>query len=398
MICLVATHLLQRETMTTTANTVDLAIVGGGIVGLWAARRAANLGARVAVVEQGQIGGGASGTVLGALLPHLPGPMSPKRAFQFAGLRSLKAEMACLAHESGCDPGYRQDGRIMPIRREGFATKIAASLACVDEVWRTSDTGFRLEVRAADAAPNWLSPCQAPLGLVFDTLSARVETGALFAAFRAALTDRIQLIEGTRVVGYDLDRQRLALSNASGELVAERVLLTAGYEVFSLAAQLLSEPAVDGLGHGVKGQAALLELAAQLPEGTPVLYDNGCYLVPHGGVRCAVGATTQPQWNGASDAAEAGEAEGFLSRAHALSPALKNARVIRHWAGVRPRTATREPMVGPLDALGRVWLAGGGYKITLGIAHLLAQAAVDEMLLGQSDVDVPEVFRPPSRA
>src|SRR5258705_9492281 len=50
---------------------VDVAIIGGGVTGLWTAYHLATKGTRVAVLEQGQIGNGASGRAFGQLVPYL---------------------------------------------------------------------------------------------------------------------------------------------------------------------------------------------------------------------------------------------------------------------------------------------------------------------------------------
>jgi glycine/D-amino acid oxidase-like deaminating enzyme len=50
---------------------VDVAVVGGGITGLWTAYHLAIKGARVAVLEARQIGNGASGRAFGQLVPYL---------------------------------------------------------------------------------------------------------------------------------------------------------------------------------------------------------------------------------------------------------------------------------------------------------------------------------------
>jgi glycine/D-amino acid oxidase-like deaminating enzyme len=52
-------------------DSVDVAIVGGGITGLWTAWHLAMHGVRVAVLEQRQIGHGASGRAFGQLVPYL---------------------------------------------------------------------------------------------------------------------------------------------------------------------------------------------------------------------------------------------------------------------------------------------------------------------------------------
>ncbi len=48
----------------------DLIIIGGGIVGLWSAYFAAQRGLKTVLVEEHGIAAGASGGVLGALMPH----------------------------------------------------------------------------------------------------------------------------------------------------------------------------------------------------------------------------------------------------------------------------------------------------------------------------------------
>jgi len=51
----------------------DLLIVGGGVQGLWIARSAILAGMSVALVEANVCGTGASGGLLGALMPHANG-------------------------------------------------------------------------------------------------------------------------------------------------------------------------------------------------------------------------------------------------------------------------------------------------------------------------------------
>src|ERR1700731_1718215 len=52
-------------------DRADVAIVGGGITGLWTAYHLATRGARVAVLEARQIAHGASGRAFGQLVPYL---------------------------------------------------------------------------------------------------------------------------------------------------------------------------------------------------------------------------------------------------------------------------------------------------------------------------------------
>ncbi|MEQ8940117.1 MAG: FAD-dependent oxidoreductase, partial [Roseitalea porphyridii] len=96
-------------------SSPDIAVIGGGIVGLWCALAAARRGARVALIEKRTIGAGASGGMLGALMPHQPVGWNEKKRFQLDGLLSLPGRIAELETATGHSCGYRRVGRLMPI-------------------------------------------------------------------------------------------------------------------------------------------------------------------------------------------------------------------------------------------------------------------------------------------
>ena len=94
---------------------VDLLIVGGGIMGLWAAVMADRAGLKTVLVERDRIGAGASGGVLGALMPYMPDRWDVKKQFQFDALVTLEQEIAGLEAQTGMSAGYRRSGRLMPL-------------------------------------------------------------------------------------------------------------------------------------------------------------------------------------------------------------------------------------------------------------------------------------------
>jgi glycine oxidase len=79
----------------------ELLIVGGGIMGLWAAVHAERLGIDTVLVEAGRLGEGASGGLLGALMPHMPDRWSDKKQFQFDALVALEREIETLEAATG---------------------------------------------------------------------------------------------------------------------------------------------------------------------------------------------------------------------------------------------------------------------------------------------------------
>src|SRR4051794_18533403 len=110
-------------------TSYDILVVGGGLIGLSVAWRAAQRGARVRVVDAGRIGGGASHVAAGMLAPVT------EAEFGEAGRRLLKLSLASLERwpafaadlreATGLDVGLRQTGTLVLARgaREGAAPR-----------------------------------------------------------------------------------------------------------------------------------------------------------------------------------------------------------------------------------------------------------------------------------
>jgi hypothetical protein len=50
--------------------------------------------------------------------------------------------------------------------------------------------------------------------------------------------------------------------------------------------------------------------------------------------------------------------------------------MVRRWANVRPRAVGRDPMLGPVPAAPHVLAMAGGFKISFGIAHRMADCLI----------------------
>src|SRR5689334_2230771 len=103
--------------MAHSARSFDVAVIGGGIVGLAVAWRARTQGLSVAVVERDGVGGGASHVAAGMLAPVAEVEFGePGRRLLELGLRS--AEMwpefaAELEQASGGEVGLRRTGTLV---------------------------------------------------------------------------------------------------------------------------------------------------------------------------------------------------------------------------------------------------------------------------------------------
>ena len=81
-----------------------------------------------------------------------------------------------------------------------------------------------------------------------------------------------------------------------------------------------------------------------------------------------------------------------MERAQELWPALREAKFLSHWAGVRPRSFAKDPIVGALDDQSSVHVLTGGFKISFGIAHRLAQALVERLTGAKQQVGLPTSY------
>jgi glycine oxidase len=363
----------------------DLLIVGGGVQGLWIARSAIQAGMSVALVEANACGTGASGGLLGALMPHVPTGWSEKKQFQFEALVRLETETRKLTEETGIDTGYSRCGRAMPIRAKGFLDQFPSRRAASWLHWQTVRERFELATLTADALDGWLDPERASLGIFWDPLAARINPPQYIAALKSSIADRCVIHENWRFVSYNNARGQ-ALNDNGDVLIAAHIVLAAGYETFSLTRPMTGLE----LGGGVKGQAALL--AASMPEQRPIIFDDGMYIVAHSTDLCAVGSTTEPDWDDPASTSDLIDAR--VDQARRLCPPLRDAPIVATWAGVRPQSAARDPIIGRLHPEHPVYIASGGFKITLGIAHLAAERLVDGIVTDRTPTGLPASFSP----
>ena len=370
----------------------DTAIIGGGILGLWAARHAIKRGEKVILLEKRKIGAGASGGFLGALMPHMPDNWNAKKQFQFEGLDTLETVIAELEEETGISCGYRRCGRIMPITNEKLLGQIDRRIHGAETNWQgrymmtlrqaqgegdlcvTQGAGALFSAPHPELVEGWISPDIAKFGIQQDTLSARVNPRQYLTALDAYVRPRCDFMEGAEVVAVTL-RQAQGEGDVlfvdDSKITAGKIIVANGYEAYPLLQPFMSDMNEGKpIGRGVKGQAVLVEFEHN--DDLPIVYHDGSYVVPHSGNRVAVGSTSENEWKDATSFDE--DNMGFYERALELVPALKGAPIIDQWASVRPRNTLEgrgtEPYFGAVEGYENLIALVGGFKITVGIGHM----------------------------
>ncbi|MBS8258625.1 FAD-binding oxidoreductase [Roseibium polysiphoniae] len=364
----------------------DLAVVGGGIFGLSIAYEALQQGMSVVVLEADKVGAGSSGGLLGALMPHMPARWNPKKEFQFQALSSLEAHARVLEAETGLTTGYKRCGRILPLTtRDKLDHHIERAEEALDR-WQPQSTGFSYEVEPAGSRSDWLCADAAPFGIVYETLAARISPRAYLGALATYVRDHGLLLEGTVFDGYDEASGSLHLSTMGQQLAADRLVLASGPACFKQIEAFTGEM----IGRGEKGQALRLEGAGL--ENHPAIYCDGLYVVPHDDGTIAVGSTSDRDFTTATVDPE--RTDELIRRATAFCPALKGRELLTVWAGIRPRCNKRDALVGQLPNSSRVFAATGGFKISFGIAHLIAKCLVADLMGQESEISLPPSYLP----
>jgi glycine oxidase len=386
--------------------TTDILIIGAGVMGLWAAVKAVEAGYAVTLIDRARPGAGASGGLLGALFPWMPNHFGKKKQFQFDALLSLPDQLAPLEAETGLSAGYARTGRIIPLPKPHLRPIAERHQQDAETAWTTPEAAFHWRVTDTAPVAGYIDPGYAEAGYVHDTLAARVSPRGLAAVLAAWLKGRpnARLFPGTELETIDpaAGRARLRASGAAlaggdpeaydGDILFDRLVLASGVDAFAHIEALLP-PLKKPLGQGVKGQAALL--AADLDPGLPVAFLDGVYVVPHAGgadarSHVAVGSTSENTYDDprSTDA----QLDDVLDKARALIPALREAPVIERWAGLRPKAIGRDPMLGPLPDSPNILAMTGGFKISFGVAHALADTLI-EIIEGRDPDRLPDSFR-----
>lgn len=339
---------------------VDVTVRGAGIFGLSIAWTCARRGAKVQVIDPFGAGAGSSGGLVGALAPHVPENWNAKKAFQFDSLIMAEPFWTQVEATGGVSAGYGRLGRIQPIADARSLDLARAREVTAEALWQGRATW---QVRPVAEMGAWCPP--SPTGYVIhDTLTARMHPRRACAALVVALgvmgvnvlpdaSDKGQVVHATGVAGLQ------DLSAALGKTV----------------------------GNGVKGQAALLRFdAGEVPQ----LFADAIHIVPHADGTLAIGSTSEREYDDptGTDAL----LEDVIDRAMRAVPVLHGAEVIERWAGVRPRSKSRAPMLGAHPLHKGQFIANGGFKIGFGMAPKVAEVMADLMLEGHDKV--PQDFRP----
>ncbi|WP_328893462.1 glycine oxidase ThiO [Streptomyces sp. NBC_00236] len=368
------------------ANGSDVLVIGGGIIGLVTAWRAAQRGLTTAVADPAP-GGGAAQVAAGMLaaVTELHYGEEMLLGLNVASAARYPAFAAELEAASGQDIGFRACGTLAVALdaddrahlRELHALQRRSGL---ESEWLTGRECRRLEPMLAPGVRGGLrvdgDHQVDPRRLAAALVAACERAGVVFHRRRA---ERLS-VTGGRAVGAVL---------ADGtQPVADQVVLAAG----SLSGRLAGVPEhVLPPVRPVKGQVLRLTVP---PAYAPflsrtvraVVRGSHVYLVPRENGELVIGATSEEM--GWDTTVTAGGVYELLRDAHELMPGITELPLTETLAGLRPASPDNAPLLGR-TALPGLHLATGHHRNGV----LLTPVTGDAMAQLLAEGDLPEVAR-----
>lgn len=349
----------------------DVAVIGGGVIGLACAWRLAQRGARVALFERSAIGREASFAAAGMLAAQCEAAVHPPASHREYSARAVFFELclqsralyanfaAELLETTGCDIELSLKNAPTSDWREPGILYISNGndSETLQHFEAQKQNGLHAEYsRHGDKRAVWLEE------------EGQVDNRKLVAALKTACEKSgVALHENT------------PLTLKEARHIGEKVLVCGG----AWSAQIAPEIAANV--RPIAGEV----LSARPPQRlTHILYSRDVYLVPRRDGRVLIGATMEERDfdKSVSNAAR----ETLLGAANTLLPGAKNWTIEEHWAGLRPGSDDGLPILGSTD-LQNVFFATGHFRNGILLTPITAQIMADSILENRES---PAIFSP----
>ena len=364
----------------------DAIVVGGGVIGLSCAWRAARRGASVVVLERERPAAGATGVAAGMLAPvgEASWGEEPLLAINLESLRRWPEFATELEADASEAVGYSECGALHVALDRDEAEELARryelhqSLGLESE-WLRGSECRRLEPGLATAVT---AGVHAPH-------EAAADSRRLCAALLAALERHgAEVHSGAEVRSADPGEDggwRVDVADGR-RFEATSLVLAAG--CWS-GGEWLPEEARPPV-RPVKGEILTLRGPCEDPVCARIVAGERVYLVPRDDGRLLVGATVEE--HGFDTTVTAGGVHELLREAYRLLPEIAELEFLEWSAGLRPGTPDNSPLIGPGAASGLL-VATGHYRNGVLLAPVTAESVAALLAGEEAPIDL-EPFSP----
>ncbi|NMX65844.1 glycine oxidase ThiO [Pseudomonas sp. WS 5111] len=360
----------------------QVVVVGGGVIGLLTAFNLATQGVAVAVLDRSSVGQESSWAGGGIVSPLYPWRYSPAVTALAHWSQDFYPQLAQrLFAATGVDPEVHTTGLYwLDLDDE------AAALAWAEREGRPLS---KVDVSAARDAVPVLGPGFAQAIYMADV--ANVRNPRLVKSLKAALLalPGVTLHEHCAVQGFIQEGGSIVgVNTAHGEVRGDQVVLAAG----AWSGELLGSLGLTLPVEPVKGQMILYKCASDFL--SSMVLAKGRYAIPRRDGHILIGSTLEHE--GFDKTPTEPALESLKASAVELIPALADAQVVGHWAGLRPGSPEGIPYIGKVPGFEGLWLNCGHYRNGLVLAPASCQLFAD-LLLGHEPVIDPAPYAPTGR-
>jgi len=352
-------------------------IIGGGVFGLAIGWHIARSGHQVSIIEQGQVGHGATWAAAGMLMPWRLSASFNEDLFnlQQESYQYWPTFADELTQEPDISIDYLTSGRYF----------IATTPKAVERLrWQFQfhqNIGFSLQFLEGDAVQQQgakLGPNV--LAAIFTPMAQQVDNRRLVIALRNSFIKAGgTLLEETQVHGVVIEQNQVVGVRLPNELLkTDTIVLAAG----AWSGQLVdwADKPTDVV-RPLKGQTLILQMNPNKPLLTHQIV-GPCYFVPRGDGRLVIGSTfdreddfdTRPTIKGIYR---------ILNKALEIIPDIMPLPILEISSGLRPTAPDRVPVIGTTAVQG-LTIATGGHSHGILLSPIIAQTVSDLVLTGKT--------------
>ena len=371
----------NQESQQAMQSTVDVVIVGGGVIGCAIAYYLSKSGVDVAVFDRSEIGAEASSAATGLLAPlgplSGPGPFADLLLTSFAMFPELVPE---LEETSDIKLEYEQTGALRIIRNPKHIPNLHKRM----KAWQPLGlqmhwlTGEEARQREPLLTPDVCAAIYAPE-------ESQIKASHLVRAFSCAAAHYGTTFYSQReIIGIQQHSSRVTdIHTVQGESFAcnHLVIATGAWAAQGSKWLNVTIPIIPQRGQ-------VLSLHQPLPPLHHIIFGEAAYLTPKSGNTVIVGATKENA--GFDKQLTAGGIAWLLNTAIRLAPVLESSPLEKMWTGFRSRTPDNQPILGSAPGWDNVTLAVGHGSAGIMLSAITGKTIAELIMKGE----VPPIIQP----
>lgn len=340
----------------------DCVVIGGGIIGMMTAKKLADAGLSVQILDKSKTGQESSWAGGGLLSPIYPWD-APEALLPLVSHGNEAYPKLCedLLNETGIDPEYQQSGllNLEPIdivKMKRWSEKTGATYEQVDRK--------QIEAIEKTVSPTFESGVWAP-----DIAQLR-NPRLLKALKQSLLKQKVTITEDVEVTNVnDINGKLVSVTSTKGVIGCQYAVVAAGAWSSTLfKSQAAIEP--------VRGQMLRIETPKHFLK--RIVMRDSVYLIPRQDGNVLIGSSLE--YVGFDKSITTTVAEKLFSDAVNLVPELKSYPIAQQWSGLRPGSVDGIPIIEESEKIQNLYINSGHFRNGVGLAPASCELLVSKML------------------